>query len=92
MTNYLLLLNITKIVISRIYPKKTSYKIKEFEIANSLPCHIILNYFIFLGKHDERFDVVLILPQQFIHFAAKRISLKLKGKSPVQYRTQIQIN
>lgn len=92
MTNYLLLLNITKIVISRIYPKKISYKIKESEIANSLPCHIILNYFIFLGKHDERLDAVLILPQQFIHFAAKRISLKLKGKSPVQYRTQIQIN
>lgn len=79
MTNYLLLLNITKIVISRIYPKKTSYKIKESEIANSLPCHIILNYFIFFGKHDERFDAVLILPQQFIHFAAIGIDRKVQG-------------
>ena len=64
MTNYLLLLNITKIVISRIYPKKISYKIKESEIANSLPCHIILNYFIFFGKHDERFNGITFFPQE----------------------------
>lgn len=31
------------------------------------------------GMHDKRFDAVLILPQQFIHFTAIGIDRKVQG-------------